>query len=387
MAHEMAGERVIQWTAIPSFPNAIACEKKSVADITPDAFERDYVHRAIPCVLTDVTAEWPCRARWSLDFFAREHGDLEVSVDDGSKEKMRTTMREYIERFEDFARDAEASAARDPAGRPGGPVPYLRTWNFEDDAPELSDGFPHDSPYFRDFFQTLKPTWRPPFTWLFLGPRGSATRLHVDVWHTDAWLTMIRGSKKFVMFHPAHLPHIHDEATGTYVDLHAPDLTKFPRFRDATPIEFTLEEGETVYIPRKWPHYAVALDHGVSLTVNFASAANRRGVVDRCVAYANRRDACEHVLGRALRASDNAMKFCVHGGEVNKNLAASILGVDAAELDRRMRARRLERLRAEAEEAERAEEAEEEEEEAGEEEAEEEAGESVESVAPRAVPA
>ena len=71
------------------------------------------------------------------------------------------------------------------------------------------------------------------------------------------------------------------------------------------------------------------------------------------------------------------MKFCVHGGEVNKNLAASILGVDAAELDRRMRARRLERLRAEAEEAERAEEAEEEE-------AVEEAG---ESVAARAVPA
>lgn len=374
----MAGERVIQWTAVPSFPNAIACEKKSVADITPDAFERDYVHRAIPCVLTDVTAEWPCRARWSLDFFAREHGDLEVSVDDGRKEKMRTTMREYIERFEEFARDAEASAARDPAGRPGVPVPYLRTWNFEDDAPELSDGFPHDSPYFRDFFQTLKPTWRPPFTWLFLGPRGAATRLHVDVWHTDAWLTMIRGSKKFVMFHPAHLPLIHDEATGTYVDLHAPDLAKFPRFRDATPIEFTLEEGETVYIPRKWPHYAVALDHGVSLTVNFASAANRRGVVDRCVAYANRRDACEHVLGRTLRASDNAMKFCVHGGEVNKNLAASILGVDADELDRRMRARRLERLRAEAEEAERAEEVEEQEA------AVEEAG---ESVAARAVPA
>ena len=71
------------------------------------------------------------------------------------------------------------------------------------------------------------------------------------------------------------------------------------------------------------------------------------------------------------------MKFCVHGGEVNKNLAASILGVDAAELDRQMRARRLERLRAEAEEAERAEEAEEEA-------AVEEAG---ESVAARAVPA
>jgi hypothetical protein len=55
------------------------------------------------------------------------------------------------------------------------------------------------------------------------------------------------------------------------------------------------------------------------------------------------------------------MKFCVHGGDLNKNLAASIIGVDADELDRRMKERRLARLRAEAEEAERLEEEEEEE--------------------------
>ena len=36
--------------------------------------------------------------------------------------------------------------------------------------------------------------------------------------------------------------------------------------------------------------------------------------------------ACEFLLGRGLRASDNIMKFCVHGGELNKSLAASIMG-------------------------------------------------------------
>ena len=29
------------------------------------------------------------------------------------------------------------------------------------------------------------------------------------------------------------------------------------RYCKAFPIEFVLEEGETVFIPRKWPHYAV----------------------------------------------------------------------------------------------------------------------------------
>ena len=117
------------------------------------------------------------------------------------------------------------------------------------------------------------------------------------------------------------------------------------------------EEGETVYIPRKFPHYAVALTHTVSLTVNFLASANRRNVVERCVAYANRRSACEFVLGRQLKASDNVMKFCVHGGDINKTMAASILGLSAEELEGKMREKKRELLRREAAEAEREEEA------------------------------
>ena len=59
------------------------------------------------------------------------------------------------------------------------------------------------------------------------------------------------------MYHPGHLKYIFDEATQSYVDLNAPDLVKFPEFHKAIPIEFVLEEGETVFIPRRWPHYAV----------------------------------------------------------------------------------------------------------------------------------
>ena len=62
----------------------------------------------------------------------------------------------------------------------------------------------------------------------------------MDVWHTDAWLTMIEGRKKFIMYHPAHLKHVFDERTQTYVDLHAPDLEKFPDFARAVPVEFIL---------------------------------------------------------------------------------------------------------------------------------------------------
>ena len=143
-------------------------------------------------VLTDVTAEWPCRARWSLDFFAREHGDLE-GFRDGRKR--RCERRCGASSGSRSRGDAEASAARDPAGRPG-----ARCRTCERGTPrtiEPSEGF-RTIRLLSRLFQ-MPADVRPPFTWLFL---VQPLRLHVDVWHTDAWLTMIRGSKKFVMFHP-----------------------------------------------------------------------------------------------------------------------------------------------------------------------------------------
>lgn len=52
--------------------------------------------------------------------------------------------------------------------------------------------------------------------------------------------------------------------------LQAPvDLDQFPRFNRATPAQCILGAGEIVYIPRKWPHHAVALTDAVSITLNF----------------------------------------------------------------------------------------------------------------------
>ena len=105
-------------------------------------------------MLTDVIAEWPAATKWKLDYFAQTHGDLEIVADDGTREKLRLPMSEYVANFEEYSKRSEA----DPATH--GPPPYLRTWNFYDDVPELLNDFVGDSPYFRDYFKTLKPSWR-----------------------------------------------------------------------------------------------------------------------------------------------------------------------------------------------------------------------------------
>ena len=41
------------------------------------------------------------------------------------------------------------------------------------------------------------PHYQPPFTWIFIGAKGSFTPLHCDVWMTDAWMAQFEGRKVF----------------------------------------------------------------------------------------------------------------------------------------------------------------------------------------------
>jgi histone arginine demethylase JMJD6 len=71
-----------------------------------------------------------------------------------------------------------------------------------------------------------------------------------------------------------------------------------------------------LYIPRKWPHAAVALEPSLSLSANFLAKCNKRAVLPTLMKYMERRAMCENILKRPLRGSDNLMKFCCHGGRV-----------------------------------------------------------------------
>jgi lysine-specific demethylase 8 len=51
------------------------------------------------------------------------------------------------------------------------------------------------------------------------------------------------------------------------VDIEDPDLSRFPRFADAEPIEDILEAGEMLFLPSLWWHRISAMDPNIA--VNF----------------------------------------------------------------------------------------------------------------------
>jgi hypothetical protein len=108
------------------------------------------------------------------------------------------------------------------------------------------------------------------------GP-GLITPLHYDPVETFHWV--IRGSKRFICYPPGVRRFYPFPADSTapfisQVDPDQPDLDRFPRFRGAQPIEFTVEAGEILYLPAFWWHQVYS-EGAVNLSINFVWFASR----------------------------------------------------------------------------------------------------------------
>ena len=95
------------------------------------------------------------------------------------------------------------------------------------------------------------------------------TRLHCDL--ANSFLAQIHGRKRVRLYAPGQEGAVYAlDAFNTYrpcrVDVAAPDLTRFPRFADASSVDVMLEPGDLLVIPTGWFHCVWALDHVLSIS-------------------------------------------------------------------------------------------------------------------------
>ena len=236
-----------------------------VDEISPETFIEHHVARRWPLVMRGIVSTWPAASKWTLDFFATEHGDVPVVVDVGGGKQQSMRLAEFV--------------------RDMGMEYYLRLWRFEEVAPQLANDFSiprHVDDYFSRLPPYLQPLRRP--RWLFIGPSGSYTPLHLDPWCTHVWFAQLKGRKEFLLYPPTDVRFVCDVSSGTFVDLSAPDLQRFPYYHRARCLTVTLEPGDWFYLPTGWAHAVRTLDGdpSISLTANFL---DRRSFKELTFAY------------------------------------------------------------------------------------------------------
>ncbi|MEH2222129.1 cupin-like domain-containing protein [Nostoc sp.] len=239
------------WTPISSI------ERRS--NLSYDEFVREYVSIGKPVIIADAMKNWAASTKWNMNFFKSECGSLNIKVrEDGDHTRtLAMTVADYI--------DYITASDRNKILYMFDFHPYLHPKLYEDYKVPV---------YFHNWFDRLPKKFQEkydyPLDYLLIGPKDSYIGLHIDGEYAYAWLALISGRKRCVLFTPDQTDLLYNGE----VDVFNPDLEKFPLYTNAKPVEITLEAGEIIYFPPRWWHQVKNLEDSIAVSHNSINEFN-----------------------------------------------------------------------------------------------------------------
>ncbi len=236
-----------------------------VAPLERAEFEERFANREVPVVIAGGAEGWPARTRWSADELARRFAGVPIR---------HKASRNHLHPDFDAGEPAIAFATREAtfdaflASLSG---PDAARWLFTGDEEPLlraRPGRPREThPRLAALLDdVVLPACFDPAAlhtiWAWFSGAGVRTWLHYDNNACHNLNAQIRGAKRCWLFPPHALdcfyPFELDARLPAHncskVNVESPDLTRFPRFREAECLEGELREGDLLFIPAFWFH-------------------------------------------------------------------------------------------------------------------------------------
>jgi histone arginine demethylase JMJD6 len=213
----------------------------------------------VPAILLGCTRDWQAMESCQWSRLVHDFGHLEWRFSDTHAETMTLTTYEKYTQWEGLLDDA--------------PLAVYDSQLHVDERARLLDDYVVPKCFHEDLFDLLPDDQRPPYRWTLMGPARSGTGLHIDPAGTHAWVTLVEGCKRWVLF-----PYGTDPAMIHMQDPAIPSAIWFRDYYDKImpyhphAIEILQRPGETVYVPAGWPHLVLNLERSVAITHNYASA-------------------------------------------------------------------------------------------------------------------
>ncbi len=230
--------------------------------LPPDEFRDRYYALNRPLIVRGLLERWRARTEWTPDYLKRKVGDLVIEImtgrDADPSYELNAANHRSTERFADYI----DKVFRGPATNDynlvannrffGNPATHALLDDLEPSLPYLKRVSPSEQCF------------------LWFGPAGTVTPLHHDT--SNILAAQIVGRKRYRLIPAAQWQYVYN-TIGVFsdVDCEAPDLARYPLFRNVTIIDVVLEPGEVLFLPVGWWHHVRALDP--SITVSFTNFA------------------------------------------------------------------------------------------------------------------
>jgi len=236
---------------ITEMPAVATCES-----LEPSQFLSRFGTPNLPFLLKNGMGETPAMQKWDWQFFAQGYGDRLIIVyrTKNRNNYERMTLKEYIDYI-------HTSNDADPL--------YLLDWFVDKNCPELRQDYTVPA-YFHSWTDKFAPKFRPKFLAFYIGPKNSASPLHIDILSTSAWNAVFRGAKLWVFYPPEQSKLLY----GGKVNPFNPDPEKYPLFKQAQGFYAIQQAGDLIFTPSNWWHAVFNMEHTISLTDNFINRSN-----------------------------------------------------------------------------------------------------------------
>lgn len=248
------------WASDPGY--AVVEKRRSV---TRDEFVERHVRGCRPLVLTGIADDWPAMKRWSPQDLKHRFGHLEVEI-----QAERSADPQYEQNKLDHRRTSRLADFVDRVLSGGVTNDYYLTANNEALRRAEFTSLLDDIGSLPDFCKRSELAARASF---WFGPAGTVTPLH----HDSLMLlhTQVVGRKRWRFVSPMETPHLYNHArVYSPIDIDRPDLSRYPRFSQATVLEVVVEPGETVFLPLGWWHQVTSLDVSLSFSYSCLDVPN-----------------------------------------------------------------------------------------------------------------
>lgn len=219
----------------------------------------------MPCIIRNISSNWECSTTWVKDdtinynYFIDKYSDLYAPVADcgtiayNAQSKNDLKITDYMTYLKTREREK---------------LLYLKDWHLRRLCPD--DNF-YDVPiifgsdWLNEYAQDHQ---EDDYMFVYIGPSGSWTPLHADVYSSFSWSVNVVGRKKWILFPPGEEEKLKDQLGNL------PLMFEDTKFENVTHFKVIQQKGDAIFVPSGWHHQVSNELDTISINQNWINACN-----------------------------------------------------------------------------------------------------------------
>lgn len=251
-----------------------------------DTFFTTYLLSNYPCIFNQsYTSHWRSRKDWCMpdgtpNFeFLQTFGNIMVPVADCKKEeyganpKSNKPFEEYLKYWQEYIQSGYPENME---------CLYLKDFHFNRNFPDY-EAYKTPEYFTSDWmneFWDQRDDVQDDYRFVYMGPKGSWTPFHADVFRSFSWSANICGKKKWILYPPGKEDFLKDKLGNLVFNVSSDELrdpSKFPHYSKLEypgGIEVIQSAGEIIFVPSGWHHQVHNLEDTISINHNWLNGCN-----------------------------------------------------------------------------------------------------------------